>query len=165
MKKRFQGILDFTSEDNNVKIKSKINETILATIILKMGREVINLTDCKVNIYIVSKEDNNEILYSNSKVKVISPLRGLISFELPGYTFQQGSYIAEIEIIDIKNNNFLTCGGINFDITGTLNDRRTEYVAEKSKIETLLQLDAYIKKALETLKKYEEKMEELETLS
>lgn len=162
MKKRFQGVLDFNSDRNSIKIKSKINETILATIILKMGKEVINLSGTKVNIYIVSREDRNEILYSSSRVKVISPQRGLISFELPGYTFKCGNYIAEIEIIDIENNNYLSCDGITFDITGTLNDREVEYLASKEKIETLLQLDAYIKGALETLSKYEKRMEELE---
>lgn len=162
MKKRFQGVLDFNNDSNIMKIKSNINETILATIILKMGKEAINLAGCKVNIYIVSKDDRNEVLYSSSKVKIVSSLRGLISFELPGYTFQPGNYLAEIEIIDTENNNYLSCDGISFDIVGTLNDRKVEYYAEKEKIETLLQLDAYIKKAMETLGKYEKKMEELE---
>ena len=162
MKRRFQGVLDFDNDNNSMNIRSKINETILATVILKMGREVINLTGCKVNIYIVSKDDKREVLYSSSKVKVISPLRGLISFELPGYTFQHGSYKAEIEIIDSESKNFLSCSGITFDITGTLNDKKVEYLAEREKIETLLQLDAYIKQALESLNQYREKMEEIE---
>ena len=164
MKRTYQGILDFIKSRNNIIIEAKINETISATLILKMGKEVIDLTGKKVNIYVVSKKDNNEFLYSNSKIKIINPKKGLVNFELPGFTFRPEEYEAEIEIIDVENNNYLSCRGINFKVENTLNNQEIKYFISQREIDTLMELDAYVSAALQRLAKYEKKMEEIDNV-
>ena len=68
MKKKFQGILDFCKGEGQITINSKINETILVNLSLRMGKEYIDVDDKKVNIFIISKDNRNEVLYSSSVV-------------------------------------------------------------------------------------------------
>ena len=159
MKKKFQGILDFCKGEGQITINSKINETILVNLSLRMGKEYIDVDDKKVNIFIISKANRNEILYSSSVVKCINAQKGLVQIELPGFTFHEGEYLAEIEILDIVNNNFLSCNGISFNVEKNLNDKEAGYLISQRKIETLFELDRYVTEALQRLSELEKKME------
>ena len=159
MKKKFQGILDFCKGEGQITINSKINETILVNLSLRMGKEYIDVVDKKVNIFIISKANRNEVLYSSSVVKCISAQKGLVQIELPGFTFHEGEYLAEIEILDIVNNNFLSCNGISFNVEKNLNDKDARYLISQRKIETLFELDRYVTEALQRLSELEKKME------
>ena len=159
MKKKFQGILDFCKGEGQITINSKINETILVNLSLRMGKEYIDVVDKKVNIFIISKANRNEILYSSSVVKCINAQKGLVQIELPGFTFHEGEYLAEIEILDIVNNNFLSCNGISFNVEKNLNDKEAGYLISQRKIETLFELDRYVTEALQRLSELEKKME------
>ena len=159
MKKKFQGILDFCKGEGQITINSKINETILVNLSLRMGKEYIDVVDKKVNIFIISKANRNEILYSSSVVKCINAQKGLVQIELPGFTFHEGEYLAEIEILDIVNNNFLSCNGISFNVEKNLNDKEARYLISQRKIETLFELDRYVTEALQRLSELEKKME------
>ena len=159
MKKKFQGILDFCKGEGQITINSKINETILVNLSLRMGKEYIDVVDKKVNIFIISKANRNEVLYSSSVVKCISAQKGLVQIELPGFTFHEGEYLAEIEILDIVNNNFLSCNGISFNVEKNLNDKEAGYLISQRKIETLFELDRYVTEALQRLSELEKKME------
>lgn len=159
MKKKFQGILDFCKGEGQITINSKINETILVNLSLRMGKEYIDVVDKKVNIFIISKANRNEVLYSSSVVKCISAQKGLVQIELPGFTFHEGEYLAEIEILDIVNNNFLSCNGISFNVEKNLNDKEARYLISQRKIETLFELDRYVTEALQRLSELEKKME------
>lgn len=159
MKKKFQGILDFCKGEGQITINSKINETILVNLSLRMGKEYIDVVDKKVNIFIISKANRNEVLYSSSVVKCINAQKGLVQVELPGFTFHEGEYLAEIEILDIVNNNFLSCNGISFNVEKNLNDKEARYLISQRKIETLFELDRYVTEALQRLSELEKKME------
>lgn len=159
MKKKFQGILDFCKSEGQITINSKINETILVNLSLRMGNECIDVVDKKVNIFIISKANRNEVLYSSSVVKYINAQKGLVQIELPGFTFHEGEYLAEIEILDIVNNNFLSCNGISFNVEKNLNDKDARYLISQRKIETLFELDRYVTEALQRLSELEKKME------
>ena len=159
MKKKFQGILDFCKGEGQITINSKINETILVNLSLRMGKEYIDVVDKKVNIFIISKDNRNEVLYSSSVVKCINAQKGLVQIELPGFTFHEGEYLAEIEILDIVNNNFLSCNGISFNVEKNLNDKEAGYLISQRKIETLFELDRYVTEALQRLSELEKKME------
>lgn len=159
MKKKFQGILDFCKGEGQITINSKINETILVNLSLRMGKECIDVVGKKVNIFIISKANRNEVLYSSSVVKCINARKGLVQVELPGFTFHKGEYLAEIEILDIVNNNFLSCNGISFNVEKNLNDKDARYLISQRKIETLLELDRYVTEALQRLSELEKKME------
>lgn len=159
MKKKFQGILDFCKGEGQITINSKINETILVNLSLRMGKEYIDVVDKKVNIFIISKANRNEVLYSSSVVKCINAQKGLVQIELPGFTFHEGEYLAEIEILDIVNNNFLSCNGISFNVEKNLNDKEAGYLISQRKIETLFELDRYVTEALQRLSELEKKME------
>lgn len=159
MKKKFQGILDFCKGEGQITINSKINETILVNLSLRMGKEYIDVVDKKVNIFIISKANRNEVLYSSSVVKCINAQKGLVQVELPGFTFHEGEYLAEIEILDIVNNNFLSCNGIYFNVEKNLNDKEAGYLISQRKIETLFELDRYVTEALQRLSELEKKME------
>lgn len=159
MKKKFQGILDFCKGEGQITINSKINETILVNLSLRMGKEYIDVVDKKVNIFIISKANRNEVLYSSSVVKCINAQKGLVQIELPGFTFHEGEYLAEIEILDIVNNNFLSCNGISFNVEKNLNDKDAGYLISQRKIETLFELDRYVTEALQRLSELEKKME------
>ena len=159
MKKKFQGILDFCKGEGQITINSKINETILVNLSLRMGKEYIDVVDKKVNIFIISKANRNEVLYSSSVVKCINAQKGLVQVELPGFTFHEGEYLAEIEILDIVNNNFLSCNGISFNVEKNLNDKEAMYLISQRKIETLFELDRYVTEALQRLSELEKKME------
>ena len=159
MKKKFQGILDFCKGEGQITINSKINETILVNLSLRMGKEYIDVVDKKVNIFIISKANRNEVLYSSSVVKCINAQKGLVQVELPGFTFHEGEYLAEIEILDIVNNNFLSCNGISFNVEKNLNDKEAGYLISQRKIETLFELDRYVTEALQRLSELEKKME------
>ena len=159
MKKKFQGILDFCKGEGQITINSKINETILVNLSLRMGKEYIDVDDKKVNIFIISKANRNEVLYSSSVVKCINAQKGLVQIELPGFTFHEGEYLAEIEILDIVNNNFLSCNGISFNVEKNLNDKEAMYLISQRKIETLFELDRYVTEALQRLSELEKKME------
>lgn len=159
MKKKFQGILDFCKSEGQITINSKINETILVNLSLRMGKEYIDVVDKKVNIFIISKANRNEVLYSSSVVKCINAQKGLVQIELPGFTFHEGEYLAEIEILDIVNNNFLSCNGISFNVEKNLNDKEARYLISQRKIETLFELDRYVTEALQRLSELEKKME------
>lgn len=159
MKKKFQGILDFCKGEGQITINSKINETILVNLSLRMGKEYIDVVDKKVNIFIISKANRNEVLYSSSVVKCINAQKGLVQIELPGFTFHEGEYLAEIEILDIVNNNFLSCNGISFNVEKNLNDKEARYLISQRKIETLFELDRYVTEALQRLSELEKKME------
>ena len=159
MKKKFQGILDFCKGEGQITINSKINETILVNLSLRMGKEYIDVVDKKVNIFIISKDNRNEVLYSSSVVKCINAQKGLVQIELPGFTFHEGEYLAEIEILDIVNNNFLSCNGISFNVEKNLNDKEARYLISQRKIETLFELDRYVTEALQRLSELEKKME------
>lgn len=159
MKKKFQGILDFCKGEGQITINSKINETILVNLSLRMGKEYIDVVDKKVNIFIISKANRNEVLYSSSVVKCINAQKGLVQVELPGFTFHEGEYLAEIEILDIVNNNFLSCNGISFNVEKNLNDKDARYLISQRKIETLFELDRYVTEALQRLSELEKKME------
>lgn len=159
MKKRFQGILDFHKGRKQIMIKSKVNETILASILLRNNGQVLNVEGKKINIFISSVTNNNEILYSSSVIKVINAGKGLIQFELPGFTFSSGEYLAEIEVLDIANQNFLSCDGIHFEVTSTLNDKQAKYLISQRKIETLFELDRYVAEASARLLELEKRME------
>lgn len=159
MKKKFQGILDFCKGEGQITINSKINETILVNLSLRMGKEYIDVVDKKVNIFIISKANRNEVLYSSSVVKCINAQKGLVQIELPGFTFHEGEYLAEIEILDIVNNNFLSCNGISFNVEKNLNDKEAMYLISQRKIETLFELDRYVTEALQRLSELEKKME------
>ena len=159
MKKKFQGILDFCKGEGQITINSKINETILVNLSLRMGKEYIDVDDKKVNIFIISKANRNEVLYSSSVVKCINAQKGLVQIELPGFTFHEGEYLAEIEILDIVNNNFLSCNGISFNVEKNLNDKEVGYLISQRKIETLFELDRYVTEALQRLSELEKKME------
>lgn len=159
MKKKFQGILDFCKGEGQITINSKINETILVNLSLRMGKEYIDVVDKKVNIFIISKANRNEVLYSSSVVKCINAQKGLVQIELPGFTFHEGEYLAEIEILDIVNNNFLSCNGISFNVEKNLNDKDARYLISQRKIETLFELDRYVTEALQRLSELEKKME------
>lgn len=159
MKKKFQGILDFCKGEGQITINSKINETILVNLSLRMGKEYIDVVDKKVNIFIISKANRNEVLYSSSVVKCINAQKGLVQVELPGFTFHEGEYLAEIEILDIVNNNFLSCNGISFNVEKNLNDKDAGYLISQRKIETLFELDRYVTEALQRLSELEKKME------
>ena len=159
MKKKFQGILDFYKGEGQITINSKINETILVNLSLRMGKEYIDVVDKKVNIFIISKANRNEVLYSSSVVKCINAQKGLVQIELPGFTFHEGEYLAEIEILDIVNNNFLSCNGISFNVEKNLNDKEARYLISQRKIETLFELDRYVTEALQRLSELEKKME------
>ena len=159
MKKKFQGILDFCKGEGQITINSKINETILVNLSLRMGKEYIDVVDKKVNIFIISKANHNEVLYSSSVVKCINAQKGLVQVELPGFTFHEGEYLAEIEILDIVNNNFLSCNGISFKVEKNLNDKEARYLISQRKIETLFELDRYVTEALQRLSELEKKME------
>ena len=159
MKKKFQGILDFCKGEGQITINSKINETILVNLSLRMGKEYIDVVDKKVNIFIISKANRNEVLYSSSVVKCINAQKGLVQIELPGFTFHEGEYLAEIEILDIVNNNFLSCNGISFNVEKNLNDKEVGYLISQRKIETLFELDRYVTEALQRLSELEKKME------
>lgn len=159
MKKKFQGILDFCKGEGQITINSKINETILVNLLLRMGKECIDVVGKKVNIFIISKANRNEVLYSSSVVKCINARKGLVQVELPGFTFHEGEYLAEIEILDIVNNNFLSCNGISFNVEKNLNDKDARYLISQRKIETLFELDRYVTEALQRLSELEKKME------
>ena len=159
MKKKFQGILDFCKGEGQITINSKINETILVNLSLRMGKEYIDVDDKKVNIFIISKANRNEVLYSSSVVKCINAQKGLVQIELPGFTFHEGEYLAEIEILDIVNNNFLSCNGISFNVEKNLNNKDAKYLISQRKIETLFELDRYVTEALQRLSELEKKME------
>lgn len=159
MKKKFQGILDFCKGEGQITINSKINETILVNLSLRMGKEYIDVVDKKVNIFIISKANRNEVLYSSSVVKCINAQKGLVQIELPGFTFHEGEYLAEIEILDIVNNNLLSCNGISFNVEKNLNDKEAGYLISQRKIETLFELDRYVTEALQRLSELEKKME------
>lgn len=159
MKKKFQGILDFCKGEGQITINSKINETILVNLSLRMGKEYIDVVDKKVNIFIISKANRNEVLYSSSVVKCINAQKGLVQIELPGFTFHEGEYLAEIEILDIVNNNFLSCNGISFNVEKNLNNKAARYLISQRKIETLFELDRYVTEALQRLSELEKKME------
>lgn len=159
MKKKFQGILDFCKGEGQITINSKINETILVNLSLRMGKEYIDVVDKKVNIFIISKANRNEVLYSSSVVKCINAQKGLVQVELPGFTFHEGEYLAEIEILDIVNNNFLSCNGISFNVEKNLNNKAARYLISQRKIETLFELDRYVTEALQRLSELEKKME------
>ena len=159
MKKKFQGILDFCKGEGQITINSKINETILVNLSLRMGKEYIDVVDKKVNIFIISKANRNEVLYSSSVVKCINAQKGLVQIELPGFTFHEGEYLAEIEILDIVNNNFLSGNGISFNVEKNLNDKEARYLISQRKIETLFELDRYVTEALQRLSELEKKME------
>ena len=159
MKKKFQGILDFCKGEGQITINSKINETILVNLSLRMGKEYIDVVDKKVNIFIISKANRNEVLYSSSVVKCINAQKGLVQIELPGFTFHEAEYLAEIEILDIVNNNFLSCNGISFNVEKNLNDKEAGYLISQRKIETLFELDRYVTEALQRLSELEKKME------
>ena len=159
MKKKFQGILDFCKGEGQITINSKINETILVNLSLRMGKEYIDVVDKKVNIFIISKANRNEVLYSSSVVKCINAQKGLVQIELPGFTFHEGEYLAEIEILDIVNNNFLSCNGISFNVEKNLNNKDAKYLISQRKIETLFELDRYVTEALQRLSELEKKME------
>ena len=159
MKKKFQGILDFCKGEGQITINSKINETILVNLSLRMGKEYIDVVDKKVNIFIISKANRNEVLYSSSVVKCINAQKGLVQVELPGFTFHEGEYLAEIEILDIVNNNFLSCNGISFNVEKNLNNKDAKYLISQRKIETLFELDRYVTEALQRLSELEKKME------
>ena len=159
MKKKFQGILDFCKGEGQITINSKINETILVNLSLRMGKEYIDVVDKKVNIFIISKANRNEVLYSSSVVKCINAQKGLVQVELPGFTFHEGEYLAEIEILDIVNNNFLSCNGISFNVEKNLNNKAAKYLISQRKIETLFELDRYVTEALQRLSELEKKME------
>ena len=159
MKKKFQGILDFCKGEGQITINSKINETILVNLSLRMGNEYIDVVDKKVNIFIISKANSNEVLYSSSVVKYINAQKGLVQIELPGFTFHEGEYLAEIEILDIVNNNFLGCNGISFNVEKNLNNKDAKYLISQRKIETLFELDRYVTEALQRLSELEKKME------
>ena len=159
MKKKFQGILDFCKGEGQITINSKINETILVNLSLRMGKEYIDVVGKKVNIFIISKANRNEVLYSSSVVKCINAQKGLVQIELPGFTFHEGEYLAEIEILDIVNNNFLSCNGISFNVEKNLNDKEAMYLISQRKIETLFELDRYVTEALQRLSELEKKME------
>ena len=159
MKKKFQGILDFCKGEGQITINSKINETLLVNLSLRMGKEYIDVDDKKVNIFIISKANRNEVLYSSSVVKCINAQKGLVQIELPGFTFHEGEYLAEIEILDIVNNNFLSCNGISFNVEKNLNDKEAIYLISQRKIETLFELDRYVTEALQRLSELEKKME------
>lgn len=159
MKKKFQGILDFCKGEGQITINSKINETILVNLSLRMGKKCIDVVGKKVNIFIISRANRNEVLYSSSVVKCISARKGLVQVELPGFTFHEGEYLAEIEILDIVNNNFLSCNGISFNVEKNLNDKDARYLISQRKIETLFELDRYVTEALQRLSELEKKME------
>ena len=159
MKKKFQGILDFCKGEGQITINSKINETILVNLSLRMGKEYIDVVNKKVNIFIISKANRNEVLYSSSVVKCINAQKGLVQIELPGFTFHEGEYLAEIEILDIVNNNFLSCNGISFNVEKNLNNKDAKYLISQRKIETLFELDRYVTEALQRLSELEKKME------
>ena len=158
MKKKFQGILDFCKGEGQITINSKINETILVNLSLRMGKEYIDVDDKKVNIFIISKANRNEVLYSSSVVKCINAQKGLVQIELPGFTFHEGEYLAEIEILDVVNNNFLSCNGISFNVEKNLNNKDAKYLISQRKIETLFELDRYVTEALQRLSELEKKM-------
>ena len=158
MKKKFQGILDFCKGEGQITINSKINETILVNLSLRMGKEYIDVVDKKVNIFIISKDNRNEVLYSSSVVKCINAQKGLVQVELPGFTFHEGEYLAEIEILDVVNNNFLSCNGISFNVEKNLNNKDAKYLISQRKIETLFELDRYVTEALQRLSELEKKM-------
>ena len=159
MKKKFQGILDFCKGEGQITINSKINETILVNLSLRMGKEYIDVVDKKVNIFIISKANRNEVLYSSSVVKCINAQKGLVQIELPGFTFHEGEYLAEIEILDVVNNNFLSCNGISFNVEKNLNNKDAKYLISQRKIEPLFELDRYVTEALQRLSELEKKME------
>ena len=159
MKKKFQGILDFCKGEGQITINSKINETILVNLSLRMGKEYIDVVDKKVNIFIISKANRNEVLYSSSVVKCINAQKALVQIELPGFTFYEGEYLAEIEILDVVNNNFLSCNGISFNVEKNLNNKDAKYLISQRKIETLFELDRYVTEALQRLSELEKKME------
>ena len=75
MKKRFQGILDFHKGRKQIMIKSKVNETILASILLRNNGQPLNVEGKKINIFISSATNNNEILYSSSVIKLINSVK------------------------------------------------------------------------------------------
>ena len=158
MKKKFQGILDFCKGEGQITINSKINETILVNLSLRMGKEYIDVDDKKVNIFIISKANRNEILYSSSVVKCINAQKGLVKVKLPSFTFYEGEYLAEIEILDVVNNNFLSCNGISFNVEKNLNNKDAKYLISQRKIETLFELDRYVTEALQRLSELEKKM-------
>ena len=158
MKKKFQGILDFCKGEGQITINSKINETILVNLSLRMGKECIDVVNKKVNIFIISKANRNEVLYSSSVVKCINAQKGLVQVELPGFTFYEGEYLAEIEILDVVNNNFLSCNGISFNVEKNLNNKDAKYLISQRKIETLFELDRYVTEALQRLSELEKKM-------
>ena len=158
MKKKFQGILDFCKGEGQITINSKINETILVNLSLRMGKEYIDVVDKKVNIFIISKANRNEVLYSSSVVKCINAQKGLVQVELPSFTFYEGEYLAEIEILDVVNNNFLSCNGISFNVEKNLNNKDAKYLISQRKIETLFELDRYVTEALQRLSELEKKM-------
>lgn len=159
MKKRFQGIVDFNNEKICSKIKTKINEDIIINLILRLSKDAINLSNHRVNLFVVSKSDKNNAYYSNSMVKIISNERGLIQCEIPGFTFEKGGYIGVIEVLSLEEGNFISSTCLEFEVDTAISSRSVEILAPQDKIETLQQLDIYIQNALEALEKLKERME------
>lgn len=160
MKKRFQGIVNFSDERICSSIKMKANEAIVINLILRMtNKEPLNLSSHKINLFVSSKTNSNDIYYSNSMVKIVNAERGLIQCEIPSFTFEKGKYLGAIEVLDLEEKNFLSTNCLEFDVDFALgNNRNIDTLAPKEKIETLQQLDMYVTRALERLQELEERM-------
>lgn len=158
MKKMFNFICE-TTETKEFKCDIVTSDENQMNLILKMNGKPLNLSNHFIKLFVKSKHGAYR-LYSSSFVRIVNHEKGLVQVSIPSGTLIPNSYVGQIEILERGGTGKITCGDFLINSKSGLSDELNmrAYVSE-SKIETMLELDMYIKDATKRLRAFESKME------